>query len=47
MGCFSSTFIGPSVLLLHNEEEINLTSERLDLFFVFYLNREFLEKERG
>jgi len=35
MGCFSSNFIGPSVLLLRNEEEINLTSERLDLFFYF------------
>jgi len=46
MGYFSSTFIGPSVLLLRNEEEISLISERPDLFFCFYLNRKFLEKER-
>jgi len=36
MGCFRSCSIGPSVLFLHHEEEeINLISERIDLFFYF------------
>jgi len=35
VGRFSSSCIGPSVLLLRKEEEINLISERLDLFFLF------------
>ena len=45
MGCFRSSFISPSVLLLRDEEEINLISERLDLFFYFLLK--FLGKGRG